>query len=286
LSKLSHIKIVCFLFGSLTFHYSKSQSKTESLDGFWQSRITYECSWGWKDDGSSVLLSKQFGDSYKGMIFGGDVEISHWYGEEYNFEINGQDGCIRKGKLKKREFAGRIYLSGEWISSGGNNAMWGTGLCCNGKLEIYRDTPKEKQVTTTRQPPKGKNVDTSIVIHSHFKLEAGKKFILQNVLFKISSDELLPEAFPEIDNLATVMKEDSTMVIRLEGHTDIDGPKRMNKTLSKKRMQQVKLHLVNRGVKKDRIKLKWYGEKKPLIKKGTVDQRKINRRVEVRILKT
>lgn len=257
-----------------------------SLNGFWESRITYECSWGWKDDGSGVLLSKQFGDSYKGMIFGGEVEISYWYDDEYNFEITGQDGCIRKGKLKMREFAGRVYLSGEWNSSGGNNAMWGTGLCCNGKLEIYRDIPKEKQVTTTRQPPKAKNIDTSLVIHSHFKLEAGKKFILKNVLFKISSDELLPEAFPEIDHLANVMKQDSNMVIRLEGHTDIDGPKRMNKTLSKKRVRQVKLYLVNRGIAKNRIKLKWYGEKKPLIKKGTIEQRRINRRVEVRILKT
>ncbi|MBK6520891.1 MAG: OmpA family protein [Sphingobacteriaceae bacterium] len=250
MSKLSYIKFVCFLFGPLSFYHSYSQNKTESLDGFWQSRITYECSWGWKDDGGSVLLSKQFGNSYKGMIFGGDVEISHWYDDEYNFEITGQDGCTRKGKLNKREFAGRIYLSGEWNSSGGNNAMWGTGLCCNGKLEIYRDISKQKQVPTTREPAKGKHVDTTIVAHSHFKLEAGKKFVLKNVLFKISSDELLPEAFPEIDHLANVMKEDSNMVIRLEGHTDIDGPKRMNKKLSKKRVQQVKLYLVNRGIKR------------------------------------
>ncbi|MBK7816644.1 MAG: OmpA family protein [Sphingobacteriaceae bacterium] len=129
-------------------------------------------------------------------------------------------------------------------------------------------------------------MDTTIVTHSHFKLEAGKKFVLKNVLFKISSDELLPEAFPEIDHLANVMKEDSNMVIRLEGHTDIDGPKRMNKKLSKKRVQQVKLYLVNRGIKRERIKLKWYGEKKPLRIKGTAEQRIINRRVEVRILKT
>lgn len=282
---LYKIKLLGVLITLASMQYLFSQ-KNYSLDGFWESRITYECSWGWKDDGSGVLLSKQFGESYSGMIFGGEVEISHWYDDEYNFEITGQDGCIRKGKLKKREFAGRVYLSGEWNSSGGNNAMWGTGLCCNGKLEIYRDLPKEKQVATTRQPPKGKNSDTSLVIHSHFKLEAGKKFILKNVLFKISSDELLPEAFPEIDRLANVMKEDSNMVIRLEGHTDIDGPKRMNKKLSKKRVQQVKLYLVNRGIAKERIKLKWYGEKKPLIKKGTIEQRKINRRVEVRILKT
>lgn len=270
----------------LACNFGFSQNNPESLGGFWQSRITYECSWGWKDESSSVLLSKQFGNSYKGMIFGGDVEISHWYGDEYSFEITGQDGCTRKGKLNRTEFAGKEYLTGEWRSSGGDNAMWGTGLCCNGKLEIYRDITKTKETATTRQQSNVKNVDTSIIIHNHFKFETGKKFILKNVLFKISSDELLPESFAEIDHLAKVMKQDSNIVIRLEGHTDFDGPRRKNKILSKKRVQQVKLHLVNRGVSKDRIKLKWYGESRPLIKKGTSDQRKINRRVEVIILKT
>ncbi|MDZ4664067.1 MAG: OmpA family protein [Bacteroidota bacterium] len=286
MNRLSQFSIVCLIIAILHSNAILSQNKNESLDGFWQSRITYECSWGWKDDGGSVFLSKQFGDSYKGMVFGGDVEISHWYNDEYNFEITGQSECIRKGKLKKTEFAGRIYLSGEWNFSGGNNAMWGTGLCCNGKLEIYRDITKDKEVNTTRQPPKGKSVDTATVIHSHFKLEAGKKFILKNVLFKLSSDELMPEAFSEIDHLASVMKENTKMIIQLEGHTDMDGPRGMNRKLSKKRVQQVKLYLMNRGVDKDRIKLKWFGEKKPLVKKGTVERRKVNRRVEVRILKT
>lgn len=282
---LPHKKLIYTIIVTFLFHFSFSQ-KEESLDGFWESRITYECSWGWKDESSSVLLSKDFGWSYKGMVFGGNIEISHSYGDEYDFEITGQSECYRKGKLKLTEFAGRIYLSGDWTFSGGNNAMWGTGLCCNGKIELYRDISKDKKIAaTTRQPEKVKQIDTAIS-HPHIKLEAGKKFVLKTVLFKLSSDELLPEAYPEIDHLAKMLKENPTTIICLEGHTDIDGPKRMNKKLSQERVKQVKNFLVNRGIAKERIKLKWYGEKKPLMKHGTAEQRKINRRVEVRVIKT
>jgi len=274
----------CLVLVILSVKPSFSQQE-EALSGFWESRITYECSWGWKDESGSVLLSKDFGWSYKGMVFGGNIEISHAYDDEYNFEITGQSECYRKGKLTRTEFGGKIYLSGEWTFTGGNNAMWGTGLCCNGKIELYRESSKEKKLlATTREPGKTAYIDT-VNSHSHIKLEAGKKFILKTVLFKLSSDELLPEGYPEIDFLAKMLKENPTTVIRLEGHTDIDGPKRMNKKLSKKRVKQVRSFLVNRGINKKRIKLKWYGAKKPLIKRGTVEQRKVNRRVEVRVLK-
>lgn len=265
-----------------------SYAQIINLDGFWQCSIDYECSWGWKDDRSSLLLTKQFGSTFHGMIFGGDIEISAWNTDEHDFEIKGQNGCIRKGRLKKREFAGRIYLSGSWIAEGGNNAMWGTGLCCNGKIELYRDIEKGKQDSIIKNKKKNENGVTyneQALKNQHIKLVAGTKFILKNVLFKLSSDELMPEAYSELEFLANVLKEDKVRIVRLEGHTDIDGPHHKNKQLSKKRVKTIKNYLIEKGVDKNRIKLKWYGDKKPILKLGTVEQRKINRRVEVRVLK-
>ncbi|MBL7918326.1 MAG: OmpA family protein, partial [Bacteroidia bacterium] len=260
----------------LTF---SQQNKT--LDGFWECRIDYECSWGWKDSHNSVLLSKDFGNSYRGSVFGGELEILYSLGEEFYFEVTGQNGCYRKGKMKRHEFAGREYLSGSWIAEGGGNAMWGTGLCCNGKIELYRDIKKEKQKKDSI--PHAKQNESPL--KSNVKLQAGKKFVLKNVLFKISSDELLPESTAELELLAALLKENPNLIIRLEGHTDFDGPKRKNKILSKKRVIRVQTFLVSKGINKTRIKLKWYGEKKPITKKGSPEQRVINRRVEVRILK-
>lgn len=277
---VSQITPMCFFVG-VFFTTDILSQKEQSLEGFWNCRIDYECSWGWKDSYNSVLLSKDFGNSYRGSVFGGFIEISASFGEEYYFEIKGQNECYRKGKMKKHYFAGREYLSGSWISEGGNNAMWGTGLCCNGKIELYRDNKAKEE----KEKPEivNKNNKTNSVTEE--KLQPGKKFILKNVLFKLSSDELLPEAYLELELLVGLLNENPEKIIRLEGHTDIDGPHRVNKQLSKKRVKQVKSYLVTKGIDKKRIQLKWYGEKKPLIRYGTVDERKINRRVEVKIIK-
>lgn len=267
---------ILFFTGFCTF-----SQNAKTLDGFWECRIDYECSWGWKDDRNSALLSKDFGSSYKAMVFGGSLEIKYSFGDEYYFEITGQNGCYRKGKMKYHEFGGREYLSGSWIAEGGGNAMWGTGLCCNGKIELYRDIkPKEKVKETTS----GKKQE-SPHLTSADKLKPGKKFTLKNVLFKISSDELLPESNAELELLANVLKENPNLIIRLEGHTDIDGPRRQNKILSKKRVKKVKQYLVSKEIKPERIQLKWYGEKKPLVIYGDSEERAVNRRVEVRIIK-
>jgi OmpA-OmpF porin, OOP family len=75
------------------------------------------------------------------------------------------------------------------------------------------------------------------------------------------------------------------MEIELEGHTDIIGDHDLNLQLSKDRVWNVRKYLVNKGINVDRIKAVGYGDTKPIITKGTDEQRKINRRVEFVVLK-
>ncbi|MBL0330626.1 MAG: hypothetical protein IPP64_14720 [Bacteroidetes bacterium] len=138
-----------------------------------------------------------------------------------------------KGTLKKTEFAGRIYLRGEWISSGGNNAMWGTGLCCNGRIELYRDKAKKNQLKIKGAFKRRKMLNTAIA-HSHFKLGAGKKFVLKMFCSNLVQMNFYPKHILNLI-LTNVLRRIRICVISLEGHTDIDGPHRQNKKLSKKR---------------------------------------------------
>ncbi len=272
-----------FIFLITVFFNRLLSQNTKDIDGFWDCRIEYECSWGWKNSHQSVLLSKDFGSSYKALVFGGELKLSHSLGENWCFEISGQEGCYRKGEMKMREFAGRVYLSGSWLAKGGDNAMWGTGLCCNGKIELQRDISTNS--TKAKPVQNNKPDNNNDVSKQDVKLKTGQKFVLKNVLFKISSDEFMPEAYEDLKKLLKLLNENPQSIIRLEGHTDIDGPRFKNKKLSKKRVVQVKKYLTENGISPRRIKLRWYGEKKPLIKYGTPDERKINRRVEVRVLK-
>jgi OOP family OmpA-OmpF porin len=74
------------------------------------------------------------------------------------------------------------------------------------------------------------------------------------------------------------------MIIQLEGHTDRQGGRRANLVLSENRVLEIKSRLVSAGINQKRIKTVAFGDRKPLSTENTEESRKLNRRVEVRIL--
>ncbi len=113
----------------------------------------------------------------------------------------------------------------------------------------------------------------------------GDKITLKNIFFEVSKFELLPASYAELDRLVGFMNDYPTMEIGLEGHTDVVGDAAANMQLSKDRVNEVKKYLVSKGIKADRIKAEGFGSSKPIVAKGTEEERKVNRRVEFVILK-
>ena len=113
----------------------------------------------------------------------------------------------------------------------------------------------------------------------------GDKITLKNIFFDVSKYELLPASYAELDRLVGWMKDYPTMEIGLEGHTDIVGDKDANMQLSKDRVNEVKKYLVSKGIATNRITATGFGATKPIVAKGTDEERKVNRRVEFVIVK-
>ncbi len=113
----------------------------------------------------------------------------------------------------------------------------------------------------------------------------GDKVTLKNIYFEMSRAELLPASYAELDNLVKLMTENPTMQIRLEGHTDIVGDPDANLELSRQRVASVKSYLGGHGILANRVEAVGYGSKSPILKKGTDEERKVNRRVEFVILR-
>ena len=88
-----------------------------------------------------------------------------------------------------------------------------------------------------------------------------------------------------MDEVAQMMKENSKMVIQLEGHTDNQGSAKANMKLSEDRVEATKKYIVSKGIGKDRVKTKAMGGTEPLSNEMTQEARAKNRRVEMRILK-
>lgn len=108
-------------------------------------------------------------------------------------------------------------------------------------------------------------------------IETGAKLTLQNIEFDAGQYDLRSQSYPELDRLVKLMQDNPTLKIRLEGHTDVIGDFDANLTLSRNRVNTVKSYLVNKGVAADRIETIGYGASRPLTKKNSAQ----NRRVEL-----
>src|SRR6186713_3194131 len=114
---------------------------------------------------------------------------------------------------------------------------------------------------------------------------SGETMRLNNLIFPQGKAVIDPKSFGELDEVAQMMKENTKMVIQLEGHTDNQGSAKANMELSESRVEAVKKYIVSKGIAKDRVKTKAYGGTQPLANEMTQEARAMNRRVEMRILK-
>jgi outer membrane protein OmpA-like peptidoglycan-associated protein len=109
--------------------------------------------------------------------------------------------------------------------------------------------------------------------------------VLNNIFFDFDKSLLKSESGPELDRIVELLKEKSTMQIEIAGHTDNVGTDEYNKALSERRASTVVAYLIRRGINKDRLKVQFFGESKPLETNETEAGRERNRRVEFKILK-
>ena len=131
-----------------------------------------------------------------------------------------------------------------------------------------------------------KDIDANNTVQRDITLiPSGETMRLNNLIFPQGKASIDPKSFDELDEVAQMMKENSRMVIQLEGHTDNQGNSKANMKLSEDRVEAVKKYLVSKGIAKDRIKTKAFGGSQPLSNEMTQAARAFNRRVEMRVLK-
>lgn len=116
-------------------------------------------------------------------------------------------------------------------------------------------------------------------------IEIGQTMALNNVFFYRGKPTLMRESFGELNRLVTMLQDNDNIEIMLEGHTDNQGSAPLNVTLSEDRVKAVKGYLVGKGIDERRISGKGWGGEKPIADNSTENTRKLNRRVEFKIIK-
>ena len=102
----------------------------------------------------------------------------------------------------------------------------------------------------------------------------------QSVHFPNASAELQPEAFAELDDLATYLQRHPEIQAEIAGHTDNVGQASDNQLLSERRAGAVRQYLIEWGINASRITYQGYGESQPVAENSTAAGRQRNRRVE------
>lgn len=115
-------------------------------------------------------------------------------------------------------------------------------------------------------------------------IEIGGTTILRNVFFDLDKYELQPKSYVELDKLVQLLKENPTLKVELIGHTDNQGSKSYNQTLSENRAKAVVAYLTSKGIANDRMKPKGMGDTQPISTNATEEGRALNRRTELKIV--
>lgn len=135
-----------------------------------------------------------------------------------------------------------------------------------------------------RKIPQTVILPDSLPILKTVNLVAGAKITLDKVQFDQSSYVIKEDAVQELDRVVGWMNTNLSMVIQLEGHTDNQGVAKLNMKLSENRVKAIKEYLIRKGIKSKRIKIKAYGQTKPIASNKNPETRKLNRRVEMVVL--
>jgi len=112
------------------------------------------------------------------------------------------------------------------------------------------------------------------------RLMADGKIITRGILFDTGKSSLKPESMGIINEIAKMLKENATLKLSIEGHTDSDGSEESNKILSEKRSEEVKKVLISLGIDSERLQSKGFGESKPINTNNSPEDKANNRRVE------
>ena len=105
----------------------------------------------------------------------------------------------------------------------------------------------------------------------------------KNVFFATGSAQLLAPSYKSLNEVAKILKEDETLMVDVDGHTDSQGKPEKNQILSESRAAAVVAYLVKQGVSESRLKSTGYGDTKPVGDNTTSIGRSKNRRTEMGI---
>jgi len=115
-------------------------------------------------------------------------------------------------------------------------------------------------------------------------VKVGNQIVLNNIFFDFDKTSIKKESAVELEKIYDFLQENPDLKVEISGHTDSRGHGKYNQKLSEKRAFAVVHYLIKRGISKERLVAKGYGEFYPVAGNESEAGRQLNRRSELKII--
>ena len=116
------------------------------------------------------------------------------------------------------------------------------------------------------------------------KLEQNALLTLKEIVFESNSAVLTESSFIELQRVIKLMRENPSLKVEIDAHTDDVGSDSYNLILSEKRAKSVVEFLLQNSIVLERFNSKGFGESLVKVPNISEENRAANRRVELKIL--
>ncbi|TND06565.1 MAG: ompA [Bacteroidetes bacterium] len=114
---------------------------------------------------------------------------------------------------------------------------------------------------------------------------AANSMVFNTIYFEFEKSELNEESRVELNRAAEYMKNNPALRFEVLGYTDNKGSESFNQELSQKRSAAAVQYLISKGISAERLRAVPKGKSDPVNGNDNEENRRKNRRVEIRVLK-
>ena len=159
-----------------------------------------------------------------------------------------------------------------------------------GEKENYFNSRVEfNTLGKTADKAKLKDFITNISFEKNLILEKiilNKSIVLENIYYDLDRANIRNDAALELNKLVRILIDNPKISIELSSHTDDRATVEYNLDLSQRRAESAVNYIISKGISKNRLIAKGYGESELIIKNATSEEEhQINRRTEFKVIK-
>lgn len=153
-----------------------------------------------------------------------------------------------------------------------------------------QERERERDIALNQQKPENTNPDPAPEYReleediTLYPIKVGQIIPLNNIYFDANKTSLKDESNTELERAVNFLQKNPNLIVEISGHTNGLCSHEFARELSKGRSAAVAKYVTENGVHKDRLRFKGYGKTLPIASNDTVDGRRKNQRVEMKIL--